>query len=134
MVDCPFCKVVAGDVPSWKVYEDDHTCAFFDINPMSAYHTLVVPKVHYTDVFDMPEQELLWVMQAVKRVVNIYEQQLGIRNLHIVNNNGALAQQDVFHAHFHLIPRSAGDGQDRWRTTYPNLRAQFDELIAQLEL
>jgi len=72
MNDCIFCDVVQGRVESWKVFEDDSTYAFFDIDPVSEYHTLVVPKEHYADVFAMPEATLLQVARTIKTVVTLF--------------------------------------------------------------
>jgi len=132
MNECIFCQIVQGDAKSWKVYEDDATYAFLDVNPFSEYHTLVIPKTHYADVFELPKAQLMEVMRTVKAVVSLYETKLGLRNVHIYNSSGVDAQQDVFHVHFHVVPRSAGDGQDLSRTTHPEFRERFDEMLAQL--
>lgn len=132
MSDCIFCKIVRGDAKSWKIYENSSTYAFLDINPFTAYHTLVVPKTHYRDVFEMPEENLMEVVRTVKIVVGLFETKLGVRNVQILNSSGADAQQDVFHAHFHVVPRSAGDGQDLSRVTHPEFRGRFDEMLEQL--
>jgi histidine triad (HIT) family protein len=132
MNDCIFCDVVQGRVESWKVFEDDSTYAFFDIDPVSEYHTLVVPKEHYADVFAMPEATLLQVARTIKTVVTLFESKLGLRNLQIMNSSGIDAQQDVFHVHFHLVPRALGDGLDIKRRTHPELRDRFDEMLTRL--
>ncbi len=97
MGDCIFCKIVKGEVSSWKVYENDNVYAFLDIHPINEYHTLVIPKKHYENIFDIPEKELIEVITAVKEVVDLYHLKLGIRNLQIINSSGAEAQQSVFH-------------------------------------
>ena len=90
MSDCIFCKIVRGETKSWKVYEDGSTYAFLDINPFSEYHTLVVPKTHFADVFEIPEENLMEVMRTVKAVVSLYETKLGLRNVQILNSSGCL--------------------------------------------
>lgn len=132
MSDCIFCQIVQGKGKSWKVYEDNHSYAFLDIFPVSEYHTLVIPKRHYQDIFDIPEQELHNLMTAVKKIVMLYNTRLGIRNLQIINSSGREAQQHVFHIHIHIVPRKSGDGQDvRWKT-HPELVERFDQLLAKL--
>jgi histidine triad (HIT) family protein len=132
MGECVFCEIVQGRQPSWKVYEDDSTYAFFDIDPVSEYHTLVVPKEHFADIFSTPEGSLLQVARTIKTVVSLYEAKLGLRNLQILNSSGIDAQQDVFHVHFHLIPRALGDGLDIKRRTHPEYRERFDGLLTRL--
>ena len=132
MSDCIFCAIVQGRQPSWKVYEDESTYAFFDIDPVSEYHTLIVPKEHYADIFAITEESLFQVARAIKKVVALYESKLGLRNIQIVNSSGVEAQQDVFHVHFHLIPRASDDGQDITRITHPEFRERFDEMLARL--
>lgn len=133
MEDCIFCKIAKGAAPSWKVYEDGNVYAFLDINPVSEYHTLVIPKNHYTNIFDVPEQELLLVMTVVKRLTDLYVERLGIRDIQIINSSGSEAQQDVFHIHFHIVPRKKNDGQNiRWKT-FPAMREKFDEMLERLK-
>ena len=108
MDDCIFCKIIRGEIPSKKVYEDEHTLAFLDINPASKYHTLVIPKNHCVNIYDVSVDELAKVMGTVKTVVEMYEEQYGMKHVNIVNNNGALAGQEVFHLHIHIIPKWEG--------------------------
>ena len=131
--NCIFCKIVRGEAPSWKVYETDATYAFLDINPVNRYHTLVIPKNHYKNIFDLPEEELQKIASTIKYVTTLYKEKLGIHNLQLVNSNGSQAQQDVFHIHFHIVPRYLGDGQNiRW-TPHPEWRVQFDDWLAALK-
>ncbi|MFD1674271.1 HIT family protein [Alicyclobacillus fodiniaquatilis] len=132
MDDCIFCKVARGEVKSWKVYEDENTYAFFDINPATEYHTLIIPKAHYENIFDTPEEVLFKIMSTVKKVATLYETKLGIRNVQIRNSSGVEAQQDVFHIHFHVVPRKYGDNQDTKWLSHPEWRAKFDELLIKL--
>ena len=134
MDDCIFCKIVRGEAPSWKVYEDDHAYAFLDIHPATKYHTLVIPKRHSINMFDVTEDDLLHVMAAVKRVIDLYRDKLGIENAQVINSSGAQAQQDVFHLHYHIVPRSADDGQDVQWTTHPQWQGKFDVWLKQLEV
>lgn len=132
MDSCIFCRIVAKESPSWKVMETAHCYAFLDINPVSEYHTLIIPKDHYTDVFDTPAEVLQQMMSLIKDVTGLYREKLGIRNVQLINSSGREAQQDVFHIHFHIVPRRAGDGQNiRWHT-HPEWRGKFDQLLEQL--
>jgi histidine triad (HIT) family protein len=132
MEDCIFCQVARGSTESWKVYENEHVFAFLDINPVSEYHTLVISKKHYRDIFDVPEEELKEIMAVIKKLTTLYNQKLGIENVQIINSSGSEAQQDVFHVHFHIVPRHRGDGQDvRWKT-HPEWRAGFNKLLERL--
>ena len=132
MEDCIFCQIASGNAKSWKVYETDHAYAFLDIHPVNEYHTLVIPKRHYVNIFDIPTGELLHVMSALKHVVDLYQERLGLANAQIVNSSGAEAQQDVFHLHFHIVPRQKGDGQDVKWSPHPEMRERFDDLLAKL--
>lgn len=133
MDHCIFCKIVKGKARSWKVMENEDAYAFLDIHPASRYHTLVIPKRHYRDIFDIPESELKAVIALTRAVAKLYEEQLGIKNVQIINSSGAEAQQDVFHLHFHIVPRRKGDGQNvRW-TTHPEWVTEYDEMILKLK-
>lgn len=132
MEDCIFCQIASGNAKSWKVYETDHAYAFLDIHPVNEYHTLVIPKRHYVNIFDIPTGELLHVMSALKHVVDLYQERLGLANAQIVNSSGTEAQQDVFHLHFHIVPRQKGDGQDVKWSPHPEMRERFDDLLAKL--
>jgi histidine triad (HIT) family protein len=105
MADCVFCKIVAGEIPSAKVYEDEHTLAFLDIAPTVPGHTLVIPKKHCVNIFDADEETLAQVMATVKKIAPAVRDAVGARGMHINSNHEAAAGQLVFHLHFHLIPR-----------------------------
>ena len=133
MNDCIFCKIVKGQARSWKVYEDERVYAFLDIHPVNEYHTLVIPKKHYENIFDIPETELIHVITAVKKLVGVYSSNLGINNVQIINSSGSEAQQDVFHMHFHIVPRKMGDNQNVKWTTHPEWVEEFDQLLKRIE-
>jgi len=133
MENCIFCKIVRGEANSWKVYEDEHTYAFLDINPVNEYHTLVIPKKHYKDIFDIPENEAVHIMKTIKTITGLYNEKLGLKNVQIINSSGEEAQQDVFHIHFHIVPRFSGDNQNIKWTVHTELRERFDELLLKLK-
>lgn len=130
--DCIFCKIIKGEIKSYKVYEDDKVYAFFDTNPINEYHTLVIPKNHYQDIFDIPEEELVAVVKAAKKIAKLFKEKLGVNNMQMFNNSGVKAQQDVFHFHMHLVPREESDGNDINWSTNPELQEKFDKLIKKL--
>lgn len=130
--DCIFCRIVAGQARSWKVYEDESTFAFFDVNPVSEFHTLVVTKRHVTDVVALPATEWASLSRGVKAVVDLLAARVGLRDVQILHSAGAAAQQDVFHAHVHVVPRRAGDGLDIDWATHPEWREHFDALVGRL--
>ncbi|MFK7947946.1 MAG: HIT family protein [Saprospiraceae bacterium] len=131
-MNCVFCKIVNGDLPSWKVWENDEVYAFFDINPMSRYHTLVIPKKHYINIFDIPENDLKAVIAVVRQIAKLYKEKLDIEHIQILSNNGEAAGQDVFHLHYHIIPRQDGDNKkSRWKA-HPEWRKDFDEMLKKL--
>ena len=108
-MDCVFCKIVAGDIPSHKVYEDNAALAFLDISPASRGHTLVIPKEHAADVYEISSEALGAVAHAAQHVARRLQHILQADGLNILQNNGLAAGQSVFHYHVHLIPRWQGD-------------------------
>lgn len=122
MDDCIFCKIVAGEIPSATIYEDDHTLAFLDANPNNHGHTLVVPKTHAKNILDISEDSLSRMMPAVKKVSKAVFEGVGAVGLNITMNNERPAGQVIFHLHIHIIPRFEGDGLKVWtrKTPYKN--------------
>ncbi|MBX2872182.1 MAG: HIT family protein [Saprospiraceae bacterium] len=133
MKDCIFCQVARGEAPSWKVYENEHAYAFLNINSVSRYHTLVIPKDHYVNIFDASALAVQEVMAMVQYVSKLYQDKLGIEDIQIITNAGAAAQQTVFHWHVHIVPRAPADGLDIEWTTYPEWRGDFDEMLEKLQ-
>ncbi|MBR2487924.1 MAG: HIT family protein [Kiritimatiellae bacterium] len=107
--DCVFCAIAAGEIPCFKVFEDDFALAYLDINPFSEGHTLVIPKAHTTGLLDTPEETLAALLARVKKVAAHLKTALGCDGFHILQNNGAAAGQTVGHIHFHIVPRCNGD-------------------------
>lgn len=113
--DCIFCKIVAGEIPAHKVYEDEKTYAFLDRTPINQGHTLVIPKKHAADVFEIEESEWQAVMKTARVVAHALEKALGAEGVNVDTNNRAAAGQVVFHSHVHVIPRFSGDGFEHWK-------------------
>lgn len=116
MKDCIFCKIVAGDIPATRVYEDDAVLAFLDIGPIVQGHTLVIPKAHFESLTTVPADLLARVIEAVQRVAAAQMAGLKADGVNVHQSNGAVAGQVVPHVHFHVIPRFEGDGH-RWNWT-----------------
>lgn len=98
---CIFCKIVKGEIPSFKLFESDKVLAFLDINPLSRGHTLVIPKYHGEKLTDIPDEHLIEILPVVKKLVSA----TGVKDCNILQNNGRIAHQEVNHVHFHMIPK-----------------------------
>ena len=103
-VHCVFCKIVRGEIPAIKAYEDEHTLAFMDIQPASPGHTLVISKAHAPNLLDIAEADLLAVTTSTQRIARAVQQALVPDGIRISQFNGAAAGQTVFHYHVHIIP------------------------------
>ncbi len=112
--NCIFCKIIEGNIPSSKVYEDDKVLAFLDIGPVNKGHTLVIPKLHCETLFDVPDELLQYLITKVKKIANAVMKAADAGGLNIGVSNYPTAGQVVPHAHFHLMPRHAGDGLRHW--------------------
>ncbi|MEZ5335329.1 MAG: HIT family protein [Methanolobus sp.] len=115
-MDCLFCKIVAGEIPSHKVYEDESVYAFLDIYPCSEGHVIVLPKKHFDRFNDMDEQSAATLFASVNRIAKVVEKTLGLEAMNIGINNGEIAGQTVPHVHVHIIPRREGDGGGNMHT------------------
>lgn len=116
MDQCIFCKILEGEIPSYKIYEDEHVLAFLDISQITKGHTLVIPKVHNETIFDMSEETAAKLFAVVPAISRALKQAFQPQGLNMLNNNGSFAGQEVFHYHLHLIPRY--DENDGFGTKY----------------
>jgi histidine triad (HIT) family protein len=107
--DCIFCKIVAGDIPSTRVDEDDRTLAFMDVNPATRGHVLVVPKRHHPDLLTIDADDLTASTLMGQRIAGRLVERLGADGVNLLNCCGAAAWQTVFHFHLHMIPRYRDD-------------------------
>lgn len=114
MTDCIFCKVIAGELPSWKVYEDEHTIALLDLYPVHKGHTLVIPKKHCTDFISGDSECLTRVLETTQKVSRAVVAATHADGCNVTTNNGAAAGQSIFHLHWHIIPRFEHDGLHLW--------------------
>jgi histidine triad (HIT) family protein len=111
---CIFCKIVFGEMPSYKIYEDESTLAFLDIAPVNPGHVLVIPKKHFSNLEEIPEEEFSKLAVAVKKVAVAVTEATEATGHNVNINNGETAGQVIFHLHFHIIPRRDGDGFKLW--------------------
>lgn len=107
MEDCIFCKIVKGEIPCFKVYEDDRVLGFEDINPISEGHTLIIPKRHAQDLWQLPEEDLAAIHAASQKVGNAIRKVLDPAGIAVLQLNGTGVNQVVMHYHLHLMPRKA---------------------------
>ncbi|MEM3641666.1 MAG: HIT family protein [Candidatus Bathyarchaeia archaeon] len=130
---CIFCKIVKGLEPSWTVYEDKLVKAFLDINPASEGHTLIIPKKHYENIYEIPDKELKRIIIVAKELAKLYKRALAANAINILHASGREAQQDVFHFHVHLVPRCERDGLNLWYRLKPKVKADFDETLQKIK-
>lgn len=110
MNDCVFCKIIKGEIPSTGIYEDEVVKVFLNINPASRGHLLVIPKEHFENVLDCPDEILSHIIKVSKKIAKLAKEKLGADAINIANNSGKEAGQEVFHLHFHVVPRYKDDG------------------------
>ena len=103
--DCIFCKIAAGEIPSRKIYEDSDLIAIMDLNPTSKGHSLIIPKEHCTNIYDIDEDIAAKVMKTAKKLATKMTVALNCDGFNLLQNNGETAGQTMFHFHMHLIPR-----------------------------
>jgi len=108
--DCIFCKIIAGDIPCFKVFDDDRTLAFMDINPVHPGHVLVIPKTHAADLYAVPDDWLSATVVTARRVARAVQAALDPPGLNLLQCNGPAAAQSVMHFHMHVIGRNTDDG------------------------
>lgn len=132
--NCIFCKIIAGEIPSEKIYEDQDVMAFMDIRPVSRGHALVVPKNHTSDFLVTKEEALAILIPKVKKIAKALMKAVNAQGMNITTNTGEAAGQSVFHLHFHLIPRFSGDNLPPWphHETAAEMRVELAEKIRKL--
>ncbi|MBP5253966.1 MAG: HIT family protein [Lachnospiraceae bacterium] len=122
MENCIFCRIISGEIPSLKVYEDAYCIAALDINPGSPGHTLIIPRVHRKDLLEMDEALAGKLMMTAREIGGREMERLGADGFNIVQNNGIAAGQTIPHFHIHVIPRYHGDGKIvAWEPTSPDI-------------
>ena len=114
-MDCLFCKIISGEIPSTKIYEDENTFAFLDINPTNIGHTLVVPKKHSRNIFDIEKKDLEAIYNTSQKIAKAIKNSLNSDGVNIISNNEPAAGQLIFHTHIHIVPRLNTDGFKHWK-------------------
>ena len=109
MKDCLFCKIINGEIPSYKIYEDEFTFAFLDIADDFVGHTLVLPKKHCENLLDADSQTINAVFNAVQKISNHYVKNCGYDGVNVFNNNNECSGQSIMHFHVHIVPRKNND-------------------------
>lgn len=107
---CIFCKIINGEIPSFKIYETDDVLCFLDISASTPGHTLVIPKKHYENFYDLDQETAGKLIVAAQVVAKRQKEKLGVSAVNLINNSGVLAGQSVMHFHLHVIPRYENDG------------------------
>ena len=108
---CIFCKIIAGEIPSQTIYEDDQFKVILDVAPATKGHALILPKDHYANLYELPEEKAVDAIKLAKRMMAVMTDKLKCDGFNLVQNNGEVAGQTVFHFHMHLIPRYKNDGE-----------------------
>lgn len=130
--DCVFCKMVAGQIPVTKIYEDEIVLAFLDIGPISDGHTLLIPKQHFEKLHDCPSELLGQVCSRLGKITRAVTKAMNSEGYNVLCNNGRSAGQLVGHLHFHIIARNSGDGIfDDW-PAYKYRDGRIEDIAAKI--
>ena len=134
MADCIFCKIANGEIPAATLYEDDDFRVILDLGPGSKGHSLVLPKAHYANLYEMPDELLGKAMAVVKKAGDALVKGLGADGLNLIQNNGLAAGQTVFHFHMHLIPRYEGKDEVIGWTPGTLTDGDKEEILAKVKI
>lgn len=130
---CIFCKIIKGEIPSSTIYEDEDFKVILDINPAAKGHAIILPKQHYANIYELPEELAAKVMVLAKKLAAHMTEKLECDGFNLIQNNGEVAGQTVFHFHLHLIPRYR-DGENKDLLTWNQLQYQEGETEKLTEL
>ena len=131
--NCIFCKIANGEIPSRTVYEDEDFRAILDLGPATKGHTLILPKEHAANLYELPAELSAKVLPVAQKVATLLKEKLGCDGLNLVQNNGEVAGQTVMHFHLHVIPRYENDGQKiLWVPTQPDA-AELDGTLEKIK-
>ena len=130
---CVFCKIISGEYSSHKIYEDEKVLAILDLSQATVGHTLVMPKKHYENIFDLDEEDAKHLFSVVKQISNHYKNKLpNLKGINLLNNNGSKAGQTVMHYHMHIIPRYEDD--DLVDMHFTEHKLNLSEICQQLKI
>ncbi|KAH9932752.1 HIT-like protein [Epithele typhae] len=124
LASCLFCKIIKGDIPSFKLVETEKVFSFLDIGPLSKGHALVIPKYHAEKFHQLPDEDLADLLPTAKKIALA----LGAENYNILQNNGRIAHQEVDHVHFHIIPKPSATDSEGLVVGWPAQKPSMDEL------
>lgn len=130
--NCIFCKIANGEIPSKTIYEDEKFRVILDLGPATKGHALILPKDHYANIYELPEEMAGNVMKLAKKMATQITEKLGCEGFNLVQNNGNLAGQTVYHFHLHLIPRYRADGQTIGWKPQEVSQEELEEVRAQI--
>ncbi|GIW67039.1 MAG: histidine triad protein [Candidatus Parcubacteria bacterium] len=131
--DCVFCKIIKRKEPARIIYEDKDVICFLPKTIHVYGHTLIVPKKHYENLYDIPEKDLIKLIKTTKKLTLIYKKKIKATGVNLLHASGKDAQQSVFHFHFHLFPRFKNDNLDTW-PKLPKIKVDPDELLKKLKI
>lgn len=130
--DCVFCKIVKEEIPCEKIYEDRDILVFLDIAPVNIGHSLVIPKKHFVNIYETPEEILASMIKTAKIVSKAIKSQTKADGVNVTMNNDTAAGQVVFHSHIHVIPRLASDGFGLWHGRRPYREGEASEIAKKI--
>lgn len=123
--NCVFCKIISGEIPAHTIYEDEQFKVILDVAPATKGHALIIPKNHYANLYELPEDIAADAIKLAKKMMQVMTDKLNCDGFNIIQNNGEIAGQTVFHFHMHLVPRYKGDGEI---LKYVSLHPSQDEM------
>src|SRR3990167_11021453 len=128
-MDCIFCKIIKGEIPCFKIFEDKTVFVFLDVSPITLGHCLIIPKTHFENIFDINDSDLQKIIVVAKKLSEKIKNNLRADGIRISQSNGKAAGQDIMHFHLHIIPRYKNDGvlMSETTTAYPR-QTDFKEL------
>jgi histidine triad (HIT) family protein len=130
---CIFCKIIQKTIPSSILYEDNTSLAFLDIRPLNKGHTLIIPKNHYVDIFDIPKNDLQTIHAATKPLATAIKNATNADGISIIQQNGKAAGQEIFHYHVHVVPRFNGQPLPRFNEINIAERKELDEMATKIK-
>ena len=126
--NCVFCKIVSGELSTHKIYENSDVLVFLDIHPVNKGHSLVIPKKHYDNIYETPEDTLANMITVAKIVSRGLKAGLKAEGVNVTMNNDSMAGQVIFHSHMHVIPRFSGDGFGPWISKGPYASGEAERM------
>ena len=133
MKDCLFCKIARGEIPCFKIYEDENVLAFLDVAKDAIGHTLVIPKKHFSTVLECDEKTIAQVFDVAQKISKHFVENCGFDGVQIINNCGESAGQTIMHFHVHIVPRKKGDGLLVWKLGAP-YEMDLEKIASELKL